>query len=79
MTILPFTHLSFPSASKVPLLTKLASASNVRNGENPLALLDEFQDGSTEERVDRDIETSVSYDPGSEISSRTQKEKRTRG
>ena len=35
-------HLSFPSTSEVPLLTELASASDAGNGENTLALLDEF-------------------------------------
>jgi hypothetical protein len=56
-------HLSFSSTSKVPLLTKLPSASNVWNGKHPLAFLDEFQDGPAEERVDRDVEASVSFNP----------------
>jgi len=68
------THLSFPCTSKVPLLTELASTSDIRNGKNPLALLYEFQDGSAEERVNRDVETPVSYDP---VSSRIRSEKRT--
>ena len=35
-------YLSFPSTSKVPLLTKLASTSNVGNGKHPLTSLYEF-------------------------------------
>jgi hypothetical protein len=47
----------------VPLPTELASASDVRNGENRLAFLDEREDGSAEERVDGDVETAVSCGP----------------
>ena len=71
---LQVSYLSLPRASKVPLLTKLASTSNVGNSEHPLAFLDEFQDGSAEERVDGDVETSVSYDPSPTVSSYIPKE-----
>lgn len=73
-SLVEFAHLPFSGTSKVPLLTELASASNAGNGEHPLAFLNEFQDGSAKERVDRDVETSVSYDPSPTVSSRIQKE-----
>lgn len=54
-------YLSFPRTSKVPFLAKLASASDVGNREDSLAFLNEFEDGSAEERVDGDVETSVPW------------------
>lgn len=57
------THFSFPSPSKVPVFTELASSSDVWNGEDPLTFLEEYQDVSAEEGIDGYIETSVSYDP----------------
>lgn len=57
-------YFPFPGTSKVPLLAKLASASDVWNGEDPFAFLDEYEDGSAEERVDGDVETSVSCEFG---------------
>jgi hypothetical protein len=56
-------YLSFPGTRKVPFLAELAPASDVGNGEDPLAFLNECEDGSAEERVDGDVETSISCDP----------------
>lgn len=64
-----FTHLPFPSTGKVPFPTELTSTSNVGEGKQSLAFLDEFQNGSAEERVDGDVEASVSCDPGPTVSS----------
>ena len=54
----------------MPLPTELASTSDVRNGENPLAVLNEREDGSAEEWVDGDVETAISCDQGSALASR---------
>jgi hypothetical protein len=44
----------------VPLFTKFSSASDIRNGEDPLALLNELEDGSAEEWINGDVETTIS-------------------
>lgn len=49
----------------MPFFAELASASDVRDGEDTLASLNEFEDGSAEERVNGNVETPVSCDAGS--------------
>jgi len=68
------THLPFPGTSKVPLPTELTSTSNVGDGNQTLTFLDEFENGSVEERVDGDVKASVSCDPGPTVSPRIPKE-----
>ena len=60
----PNTHLALARAREMPLLAKLASATDVRDGEDCAVLLHPRQDRGAEERVDRDREAAVACESG---------------
>ena len=55
----PNTHLALARAREVPLLAELASATDVRHGEDRAVLLHPREDRGTEEGVDRDREAAI--------------------
>ena len=57
--VIETVDLAFFSTGKKPLFTKLASSTDIGDGENGTVALEESEDRRTEEGVDGDQETAV--------------------